>query len=203
MGPLDVVGVAAEALGGQLPVGVQGPFVDAADDFGAALGAVEKGVEIPGHLSEVIEERRSFGVESGEVEAAVVVDLSHGHEAPLGGVQFVVVGLLEAGDSDELAVVAVGPAMVGADEGGGVAGIGAADAVAAVTADVEEGVDFAGGVTGHKDRVFAHVGGEEVAWVRDLGLMAEEEPAAGEDALLFLLVDVGLDVNAAANQTLG
>ena len=56
---------------------------------------------------------------------------------------------------------------------------------------------------GDEDGVFAHVGGEEVAGIGDLGLMAEEEPAAGEDALLFLLVDVGFDVDAAADQTLG
>ena len=203
VGPLDVIGVAAEALGGELPVGVEGPLVHAAYDLGAALGAVEEGVEVPGHLAEVVEEGRGFGVEGGEVEAAIVVDLGDGHEAPLGGVEFVVVGLLETGDGDELAVGAVGPAVVGADEGGGVAGVGAADAVAAVSTDVEEGVNLAGGVAGDEDGVLAHVGGEEVAGVGYLGLVAEEEPAAGEDALLFLLVDVGFDVDAAADQTLG
>ena len=90
--------------------------------------------------------------------------------------------------------------MVGAGNGGSVAGVGAAEAVAPVTADVEEGVDGAAAVAHDQDGVFAHVGGEVVAGIGDLGLVAEEEPAAGENALQFLLVDVGFDEDATADK---
>ena len=90
--------------------------------------------------------------------------------------------------------------MVGAHESGCVAGVGAAHSVATVPADVQERSDFAVSLAGDKDRVFAHVGGEEVAGVWDLGLVAEEEPAAGENLLLLLPVYVGVYEDAAIDQ---
>ena len=79
--------------------------------------------------------------------------------------------------------------MVSADEGGGIAVVGAAEAVAAVAADVQEGTNPAGAVAHHQHGVFAHVGGEEVAGVGNLGLVAEQQPAAGENLFQLLLVD--------------
>ena len=69
-----------------------------------------------------------------------------------------------------------------------------------MSADVEEGVDLAGAVAHHQHRVLAHVGGEEVAGVGDLCLVAEEEPAAGENLLQFLMVDGILAEYAGADQ---
>ena len=191
--PLDVVGIAGKIFGTELPVAGDDPALRGPENLDTALAAVEEEVEVPGHLAEVFQQRGGVGVEGAEVEALVVVDLGYGSEAPLAGVQLVVVGLFQAGDGDELAVGTVGPAVVGADERGGVAGIGTADAIAAVAADVEEGADRAVGVAHHEDRVLAHVGGEVVPGIGDLGLVAEEQPAAGKDLLQFLLVDVGLD----------
>ena len=54
---------------------------------------------------------------------------------------------------------------------------------------------------GDEDGVFTHVGGEEVAGVGDLGLVAEEEPAAGEDLLQFFLIDVILAEDSGADQS--
>ena len=91
--------------------------------------------------------------------------------------------------------------MVGAHEGGCIAGVGAAHPVATVPADVQERSDFAVSLAGDKNRVFTHVGGEEVAGVGYLGLMAEEEPAAGENLLLLLLIDIWVDEYAPIDQT--
>src|SRR5439155_17522803 len=53
-----------------------------------------------------------------------------------------------------------------------------------------------------QNRVLAHVSGKEVARLRNLALMAQEQPAAGEDLLQLLLVDPRLDKDAPTDQTL-
>ena len=72
--------------------------------------------------------------------------------------------------------------MVGADEGGGVAVFGAAQAVAAVAADVQEGVDFALAVAGDQHRVLAHVGGHEIA---GLGICVSWQRKSQQRAKMF------------------
>src|SRR5262252_4043832 len=92
--------------------------------------------------------------------------------------------------------------MIGAGEGGGVADIGPAQPIAPMPADVEEGVEGAPAVAYHQDRVFAHKRAEEVAGLGDLTLMAEKQPAAGEDLHQLLLVDRRPDEDTPADQTL-
>ena len=70
-----------------------------------------------------------------------------------------------------------------------------------VAADVQEGADLAGAVADHEHRVLAHVGGEKVAGVGDLRLVAEEEPAAGKDLLQLLLVDFLVAEDAGVDDT--
>jgi len=64
--------------------------------------------------------------------------------------------------------------MIGAGEGCGIAGVGPAQSVAAMPADIEKGMDLVGTVAHHQNRVFAHIGGQKVAGPRDLTLMTEE-----------------------------
>ena len=52
------------------------------------------------------------------------------------------------------------------------------------------------------ERVFAHLGGEEITGLRDLAVVAQKEPAAGEDPLQFLLINIGLNEDAAADETI-
>jgi hypothetical protein len=52
------------------------------------------------------------------------------------------------------------------------------------------------------NRVLAHVSAEEVVRLRNLRLVAEEEPAAGEDFLQLLLVDFRVGINAAVDAPL-
>ena len=141
-------------------------------------------------------------VEGGEYQPLVGVELGYRDEAPLGLVELVVVGVLKVGDRLQIAVGVVGPAVVGTDERAGVAVVSAAEAVAAMAADVQESVDLALPVASDQHGVLAHVGGEEVAGVGELGLVAEEEPAACENLLQLLLVDGIIAEYAGADQTL-
>ena len=90
--------------------------------------------------------------------------------------------------------------MIGAGEARGVAGVGAAQPVAAMAADIEKGAHPAGTVAHHQHRVLAHIGRQEIARLRDLAFVAQEQPAAGEDLLQLLLVDLRLDKDAPADE---
>src|SRR5262245_7003122 len=92
--------------------------------------------------------------------------------------------------------------MISTGEGSGVADIGPAQPIAPMPADVEEGMDGALAVAYHQDRVFTHKRAEEIAGLGDLTLMAEKQPAAGEDLHQLLRVDLRLDEDATADQTL-
>src|SRR5438105_2605604 len=70
-----------------------------------------------------------------------------------------------------------------------------------MAADVEEGVDLARAVAHHQHRVLTHIGRKEVTRLRDLALVAQKEPAARENPLLLLFVDLRLNKDAAADQT--
>src|SRR6201988_2037628 len=70
-----------------------------------------------------------------------------------------------------------------------------------MAADVEERPHLACCVAHHQNRVFAHVSGEEIARMGDLALMAQKEPAAGENPLQLLLVDLGLNKKAPPDQS--
>ena len=84
-------------------------------------------------------------------------------------------------DADQPTVIPVSPAVIGASEGGGIAGIGAAQAVAAMAAKVQEGAGLACTVAYHQYRVFAHMRGKEVAGPWDLAFVAQKKPTPGED----------------------
>src|SRR5215813_3678998 len=137
----------------------------------------------------------------GEDQSLVVVELRHRDESPALALESAVIGFLEERDADQRSIVAIGPAVIGTRERGGVAGIGSAQPVAAMAAHVEEGVNLAVRVAHDQDRVLPYVGREEVARLRDLALVAEEEPAASEDPLELLLVDLSLDEDATADQS--
>src|SRR5712691_4102608 len=112
------------------------------------------------------------------------------------------VGLFEGRDPHQLPVVAIGPAVIGAGESSGVPHVGPTQPVAPMAADVEKGVHLPRAVAHHQDRVLAHGGTEEVAGLGDLALVAQKQPATGEDLLQLLLVDLLLDEDAPTHEAL-
>src|SRR5215469_7811907 len=200
MAPVHVVTVTGEVLGRKLPVARHDPFMNAADQLDAAVAAVEEQIEIPGHLAEILAQRRRLRIEGREIQPLVVIELRHWAEAPALAVQLAVIGFVEIRHSDQPPVIAVGPAVIGAGEGRGIAGAGAAQPVAAMAAHVEECAHLAARVAHHENRVLAHISRKEVAGLRDLALMAQEQPAARENSLELLLIDFRLDEDASADQ---
>jgi hypothetical protein len=71
-----------------------------------------------------------------------------------------------------------------------------------VEAGVEKCIDLARIVAGNQDRVFSHVGGEEVSLVLDLALVSQKEPISREDALhlhvIYVLVNEDAAIDPAA-----
>src|SRR5271169_5573409 len=202
MAPLYVVAVAAEVFGGEFPVARHDPFVHAANELDAALATVEERIQVPGHLAEIFAQRRGLRVEGGEEQPLVAVELRHRIEAPALALQFAVIGFLQIRHADQPPVIAIGPAVIGAGEGGGIAELGAAQPVAAMAANIQKGMHLARRVAHNENRVFAHVSGEKIAGLRDLALMAQKEPAARENALQLLLINIRLDEDAATDEAI-
>ena len=60
-------------------------------------------------------------------------------------------------------------------------------------------MDLAGPVAAQDHRFLAHARDEEIAGVRDLAFVTDEQPGAGEQPLLLLAVDCLVDENLAAD----
>src|SRR3954470_14832452 len=86
----------------------------------------DESVEIPGHLAEIVAQGRCLGVERGEDQALVAVELRHRNQPPPVAIQLAVIGLFEVRNAGQPPVIAVGPAMIRAGEAGGVAVLGPA-----------------------------------------------------------------------------
>jgi len=171
------------------------------DDLDAALAAVEKRIQIPGHFPEIFAQRRRLRVKGGEQQTPVAVQLRDWREPPALPLQFAVIGFFEVRDPDQSPVIAIRPAVISAGECRGIAAIGTTQAVAAVPANVQKGAYLALGIAHHQHRIFAHISCEEVARPRDLALVAQKQPTPGEYPLQLLLVDLRLYKDPAANKS--
>src|SRR4029077_11808077 len=129
----------------------------------------------------------------------VAGELRHFDQAPLRAVEGRMVGLPEKRHADQAAVGAVAPAMIGAGEDGGIALVVTAHLHPAMPARIEENMHLAGAFAAQDDRLLAHPRRGEIAGVRDLALMADEEPGAGKDPLLLLGVDLVVDEDLATD----
>ena len=144
----------------------------------------------PGHL---LGERLSMDVEVHEDEPAERLDACR--EQPQ-------LGLVEIGDraplghADQLAVEAVGPAVVEAADRLAALARAVQQARAAVAADVAEGPQPAVVGAQHEHRLHAGRARQVVAGVRELGHVGHQLPGAGEDPLLLQLRQLGVAVEA-------
>src|SRR5260370_13505254 len=84
-------------------------------------------------------------------------------------------------------------------EGGGGGVVVAGHVHAAMRAGIEEHVDLSRPVTAQDHRFVAHRRYEEIAGVRDLALMPDKEPRAGEHPLQFLAVNLVVDKDLATD----
>ena len=197
-----VIAVAAEILRREFPVARHAPFLDAAQDFGCrprCRPSRRAEVEIARNVAEIFGKGRRRRVPGGPHRALVAAQLRHLDEAPLRPVELRMVGLAEIRHADQPAVGAVAPAVIGAGEDGRVALVVAAHLHAAMAAGIEEHMDLAGPVAAQDHRFLAHARDEVVAGVRDLALVADKQPSAGEDALQLLAVDLLVDEDLAAD----
>src|SRR4029450_624524 len=195
-----MVAIAAEILGGEFPVAGDYPFVHPSDHFDTPLATIEEGIQIPGHVPEILQERRRCRIEGGKQQPLIAVQLRHRDQAPALLFQLSIVSLFEVWNTHQLPVVTIGPAMIGTGEGSGIARIGPAQPIAPIPANLEKGVDCALAVPHHQDRVLAHRRAEEVPRLGDLAFMAQKQPAAGKDLRQLLLIDLWLDKDAPADQ---
>ena len=170
-----------------LPVDRLEPF-HRAQRLHAAVAPIKHGVEIPARVAQIsFEARRVLGPgRKDDPRVGLDARLDQTERRP---VECPVIGLGLAGDVLEGAVVAVGPAVVGAHEPLGVAVVTTHDAIAAVAAHVEERVEPTLCVAGQDDRVFAHVGVEEIIRPGHQALMPDHQPGAPEDLLHLVVVD--------------
>src|SRR5215472_14421897 len=120
-------------------------------------------------------------------------------QAPLRLVELFVIGLAKIGHTDELAVGAVAPAVIGAGEDRGVSFVVAAYLHAAVPAGIQEDVDLARAVAAQDHRLLPHARDKEIPRVRDLAFVADKEPDAREEPFQLLLVDLVVDKDLAAD----
>lgn len=181
-----MVAGAAEILRRGLPVGVQYPPVGS-DHLRAPFPAVQQGIQVPGHIAQVLQERRGFGVEGRENQPFVGVQLSHRNQPP--GLTVEAAIMFRHRQTDQLSLVAEAPAVVRAREEPGIPPVQTADPIPPVATQVEKGAEPTVRVPAEDHRVLPHVGADEIAGVGDLTLMTEIEPAPGEDALLLELVN--------------
>src|SRR5690349_4218702 len=103
----------------------------------------------------------------------------------------------------EVAPGVIGPGMEGTSEDQAIALVVAADHLTAVPTRVEKRADllvFA--IAHHNDFFGAHTREHEVAGIRDLALVAQQQPGALEDLLLLLLVNIRVDVQLATDRAL-
>src|SRR5206468_448506 len=188
-----VITVSREILGRELPVTRDEPLVDAADRLGSALApvpGVEKEIEIELVAAQVFGEGRSGRVPRRPDRALVVLHPRDLDQPPLAPVELRAVRILRERHADEHAVGSIAPAVVRALELDRVALVVTAHLHAAVPARVEKDAEPPRAVAAQDDRFLAHRRAEIVTRLRDLALVTDEEPGAGEDPLELLPVDL-------------
>ncbi len=195
-----MVAITTELLGGEFPVGVNGPLDDARQHFQPTVGAVQPRVQVKGHVAEVIDEGRRGRVEVSEIQALVAFDANR-QQAPLRLVQLTEVRVVRVRDIDQGARTVVGPTVVRAHECLGISRFRAAHSHAPVAADVQEGLDRPVSLARDDDRIPAHVRRVEVSRLLDHGVVRKEEPGAPEHLLEFGVEDLLADKDLGGDET--
>src|SRR5437879_1036909 len=137
-------------------------------------------------------ERDALRAQAGEHEAAIARLSRYAREAMRALVEpGVAAGI---GRAEQLAGEVVGPAVVRTRERARAPAVGRAHHRAAMHATVGEDRDLALARAHHQDGLGADAAGDEIAGARDLALVADEDPAAVEDAFHLVVEDARVGV---------
>jgi hypothetical protein len=90
--------------------------------------------------------------------------------------------------------------VIGAGKQFRVAPIGATNAIAAVTAEIEMRAQAAVQIAAQDDRFFAHIARDEIPWTGNLAFMAKIKPAMREYPFAFQLVDLPVGEDAPVDE---
>jgi len=140
-------------------------------------------------LAEELSERRHCRAEVYEIHAAIIIDMRRLDQPALGLAKSfgIAVGI---GNSDQLAAVVVGPAMIEAHERAGITGVGAANQRAAMQAGIDEHSHFAVAAMRHEKRAAGNRAADVIARLGHLGFMSDVQPGAIEDEFALKLQDL-------------
>ena len=131
-------------------------------------------------------ERFDLFVEGREDQAVIFFDAQL-DQAIIGLVEILIA--LGQRQAAQLAVLRIGPRMIGADEARGIALARFAHRRAAVAAAVDHDMNFARLGAVHDDRLAPDMGGDEIAGFGNVADVRDPDPGAVEDAVHLLLED--------------
>src|SRR5207248_2312323 len=117
-------------------------------------------------------------------------------------VELLMVGFFVIWHTHQSTIGGVAPAVIRAGKDCGVALVVAADLHAAVAAGVQEHMNLLPAIASQDDRLLSHARHEVIPRPGDLALVSHKQPGAGEDLLLFLLVERLIDKDFTADATM-
>src|SRR5262249_2225338 len=142
------------------------------------------------------------GIPGREDQPAIASELRDRNEAELALLQLALAVMVLRPCGCQLAVVAVGPAMVRATQEAGILAVGAADAHAAMSAGVQESTNDAVVVAHENGGINPAWSADHVSGIRNLALVPEEEPPAAENAVDLHLMDFRVGEDTPRDQAL-
>lgn len=175
------------------PVAVQ--RVDPAIEVVELFGELERRDEF-GNFAEKFPEGSGSAIEIDEDEIFPNV-YAHGNKAVIGAIE--IADALELDHALQDAIVAVGPAMIGAAELFGTTVGFENDGGGVMAADVVKGAEFAIIAPDYDERFFVDVNGEELAGILDVIEVADDLPVGSEDGVTLELRDAGIEIPGSGN----
>ena len=186
----SVIGIDA-VLAQQLPVRPNAVALGACSDLHARLGLVHDQIQVLAGVREVLLQTLDRRIEADEDEAPVALRTRRPPKPEGGALKGGAVGLLPW-HPDELALVAVGPAVIEALEALLVSAGLTTDLRAAMPARVQEDPHLSVRSPHKNQRARPEIPGLEVTRLGDLGLVPHVDPRAVEQTLALQFQDLGI-----------
>ena len=180
----DVLAVADEIQGADLPIRLGAPAMRRRQNFHRPRRARQKRLEIPGEFTEIIQERNDLRVPAIRKQSLEDLDPGDPHQAKRREIGVLRKVPIE-GRGDEPSVPRIGPAVIRAHEMTDATGLGTAQLGAAMTAAIEDRVDAPIVMAHDHDGGAAKHPGHIIARRRNLALMREIEPRPVEDPIML------------------